>query len=108
MAGNNFDTSAFINTDKDREDWFRIDKATGDIFAYNQSSGQYDTLIHQTLHASSHEKDGTDAINNLGNIHFKGKVYASAGDENEGITESVVISGTKLHFKKGILWKVGD
>ncbi len=111
---------AWVNTNPDRTKWIRVDPEIGGLYRYNSGNGQYDIPLPIALdavegltdaldgkasatHAESHEHNGDDKINQLGTVHFRDKVYAGAGDDNQGITQEITWNAGTLSIKKGIV-----
>ena len=79
-----------------------VNPTSGDIKRWNPDTETW-TIIPVQSHAANHEDGGIDRINQLGTVHFKGKVYAGSGDTHEGITQEIVLSEGTLSVKKGIV-----
>ncbi len=97
--------SGNVITEANQDDWIWLNPDTGEIHKFNPSTSLFDINIPVSGHASEHEHNGSDKINQLGTVHFMENVFAGTGQDAKGITQDIVLTEGTLSIKKGIVVK---
>ena len=95
---------AWINTNKDRTKWIRVDPETGGLYRYNPGNGQYDIALPIAINSITSLQDELDGKSNSDHTHVGlNELQDIITLLNNGVTGTKSVGGFSLTFNHGVL-----